>query len=143
MCNYGRGGNRLRRKVYQPGSPCSACPAHTTCSSSYTGLCSTRHTTTIPINNNNNNKELNTKIRPVNRRSKVRDQSILFVNNNNNRVIRTNVTTRVVSRPRVGGSLTRYEPRRQPRLTRVTTGIRQRYNTSCNNILCQIARIFQ
>lgn len=40
VCNYGRGGNRLRKKMYQPGRSCSSCPEALTCSTKYAGLCS-------------------------------------------------------------------------------------------------------
>lgn len=38
-CNYGPGGNIIRQQMYRRGSPCSACPADTTCSPKYPGLC--------------------------------------------------------------------------------------------------------
>jgi len=36
VCNYGPAGNWLRQKVYSAGSPCSKCPAGSTCNN---GLC--------------------------------------------------------------------------------------------------------
>ncbi|XP_037090903.1 venom allergen 5-like, partial [Pollicipes pollicipes] len=39
VCNYGPGGNILSFPVYERGSPCSACPAGTSCSLTYRGLC--------------------------------------------------------------------------------------------------------
>ncbi|XP_047475100.1 uncharacterized protein LOC125029251 [Penaeus chinensis] len=38
-CNYGPGGNIILSQMYRPGSPCSACPAGTSCSLQYPGLC--------------------------------------------------------------------------------------------------------
>uniref|UniRef100_A0A1E1WVY9 Putative cysteine-rich protein n=1 Tax=Tityus obscurus TaxID=1221240 RepID=A0A1E1WVY9_TITOB len=39
-CNYGPAGNLIRSEAYQVGTPCSACPKNTKCSSKYPGLCS-------------------------------------------------------------------------------------------------------
>lgn len=38
-CNYGPGGNIILSQMYRRGSPCSACPAGTSCSLQYPGLC--------------------------------------------------------------------------------------------------------
>ena len=40
ICNYGVAGNFIRSEMYQKGDPCSQCPAGTSCSSEYPGLCS-------------------------------------------------------------------------------------------------------
>ena len=40
ICNYGVAGNFIRSEMYQKGEPCSQCPAGTSCSSEYPGLCS-------------------------------------------------------------------------------------------------------
>lgn len=39
VCNYGPAGNFLRRPMYTKGKPCSRCPAGTSCSSNFPGLC--------------------------------------------------------------------------------------------------------
>lgn len=38
-CNYGPNGNFIRSKMYKQGRSCSACPANSSCSASYPGLC--------------------------------------------------------------------------------------------------------
>lgn len=38
-CNYRPGGNLVGSPIYLAGSPCSRCPAGTTCSEEYPGLC--------------------------------------------------------------------------------------------------------
>jgi len=150
VCNYGRGGNRLRRRMYQPGRPCSSCPSYSSCSSSYAGLCSAGNagvsisTTSFNNNNNNKNKNINNNI----------NNSSSYINRNIiSRLQSTSLTTssRIprqgsngYGRPRVDLNPKKEEPRRQPRLSRTRTRIIQRrYNTSCNNLFCQIARIFQ
>ena len=40
ICNYGMAGNFIRSEMYQQGEPCSECPAGTSCSGEYPGLCS-------------------------------------------------------------------------------------------------------
>ena len=40
ICNYGLAGNLIKSEMYKVGEPCSKCPAGTTCSDSYPGLCS-------------------------------------------------------------------------------------------------------
>lgn len=42
VCNYGPAGNFLGSDIYEIGIPCSQCPKATSCSETYTGLC-TRH----------------------------------------------------------------------------------------------------
>jgi len=42
VCNYGQGGNLISARVYSTGSPCSRCPAASSCSQQYKGLCSSR-----------------------------------------------------------------------------------------------------
>lgn len=38
-CNYGPAGNIIFSQMYLQGAPCSACPAGTSCSLEYPGLC--------------------------------------------------------------------------------------------------------
>ena len=133
--------------MYQPGRPCSSCPSYSSCSSSYAGLCSAGNagvsisTTSF---NNNKNKNINNNI----------NNSSSYINRNIiSRLQSTSLTTssRIPrqgsngdGRPRVDLNPKKEEPRRQPRLSRTRTRIIQRrYNTSCNNLFCQIARIFQ
>jgi len=40
VCNYGEGGNVITLPVYSTGPACSRCPANTSCSLRYPGLCS-------------------------------------------------------------------------------------------------------
>ena len=47
VCNYGRAGNFISAPVYQSGPACSSCPAGTSCSSAYPGLCSEGGATAI------------------------------------------------------------------------------------------------
>lgn len=63
VCNYGDAGNLLGSPVYQPGRPCSRCPANI-CSRKYQGLCpvpgeenpiSAGNSTFIEMTNINNN----------------------------------------------------------------------------------------
>merc|ERR1719458_971268 len=44
VCNYGPAGNWLRQRVYSGGSPCSKCPAGSTCNG---GLCRDQAATTL------------------------------------------------------------------------------------------------
>ncbi|XP_068218381.1 uncharacterized protein [Palaemon carinicauda] len=49
-CNYGPGGNIIFSEMYRAGSPCSSCPAGTTCSLQYPGLCSPTTFSSFPSN---------------------------------------------------------------------------------------------
>ncbi|KAK7080639.1 Peptidase inhibitor 15, partial [Halocaridina rubra] len=49
-CNYGPGGNIIFSEMYRRGSPCSACPAGTSCSLQYPGLCGQAEPTTFSTN---------------------------------------------------------------------------------------------
>merc|ERR1712106_1249824 len=44
VCNYGPAGNWLRQKVFSAGSPCSKCPAGSTCNN---GLCRDQSAPTV------------------------------------------------------------------------------------------------
>ena len=42
-CNYGPAGNIITSPMYRVGTPCSACPTGTECSTTFRGLCATRN----------------------------------------------------------------------------------------------------
>jgi hypothetical protein len=39
VCNYGSAGNVIGRSMYRSGRSCSECPAYSTCSTQYPGIC--------------------------------------------------------------------------------------------------------
>ena len=144
VCNYGPGGNFVGRKMYQPGRACSACPGSSTCSSSYPGLCSP-----------------SSSVSPV-FSSQISSRSISSTNTTSNIIPRGNVIRSKVStrrEPRL--SDTRFSPRsgvvvgnnrqllgnNRQLQTRPYRNIRPRNNrrpaSSCRNILCTLARLFQ
>ena len=141
MCNYGRGGNRLRKRMYQPGKSCSLCPRSTTCSTINRGLCS------LNSKENGTNRNSIRRLSPnsegirrgnfsiqnyIDSNSIGRITSIKHENTNQKRVTGT-----FASQARIHTSQQFSRPRQEIRQKQQKSQQR-----SCNNILCQLGRIF-
>jgi len=148
VCNYGRGGNRLRKKMYQPGRPCSSCPQASGCSSRYAGLCDRSGAGSGFFT------KANSPTRFSQNNTRIKTNSILT----SNKITSTRLKEEI---PRETNQIRNFSPRRQPRLTEPrpaprlgvtsegreirqrTYRQRQKQSSRCRNIWCQLTRLFQ
>ena len=173
VCNYGPGGNRVGRKMYQPGRACSACPGSSTCSSSYPGLCASNPFQTRPsvVTRPSNSPILRSNTIPNNNISPV-DNALTISTRRQSYNPRSNTIPNFIStgNAAISRPTSTISTRRQPRLTdnrfsarlgevshrsqtrnrqtsqdRNTRNRNQRRQTfsPCRNIWCNIARFFQ
>ena len=149
VCNYGRGGNRLRKKMYQPGRSCSGCPEASTCSTNYVGLCSSNTNNSGQItkglinkkNTRTSNIITNNGITTTNRISSLNNNNIISYSQREKKRIIPNISTRREPRLAEARTMPRLEADSQRIVTRQRT-YRKTQSIPCTNILCQLASFF-
>ena len=147
VCHYGPVGNYIGQQIYQPGRPCSSCPRYTSCSASYSGLCSGNQVAAGNYTKYSSNARprIETSIKRVPR---IRTDSNILVSSSINSRIDQNIP-RIISQHRNVAQPRNVPATRNLEKSRIQSNSYRRPRTysrsqysPCRNILCRIANFF-